>query len=104
MLVQVNTDNHSSGREAVETYYTETLNKSLSRFEEHITRVEVYLGDENNRKKGPNDKRCILEARLEGMQPVAVTSHADDRDRAFKLAIDKLKSALDSIIGRQRDR
>ena len=36
------------------------------RFSAHITRVEVHLGDENAGKRGSDDKRCMMEARLEG--------------------------------------
>lgn len=30
-----------------------------------ITRIEVHFGDENGEKFGKNDKRCLLEARLQ---------------------------------------
>lgn len=103
MLIQFNTDNHTTGREELEGHYNEALTKSLGRFSDHITRLEVHIGDENGHKNGPMDKRCMLEARLEGMQPIAVTGHADNREQALKMAIDKLKSALDTAIGKLRN-
>lgn len=36
------------------------LNNALSRFSEHITRIEVHLSDENGAKDAQNDKRCLL--------------------------------------------
>jgi hypothetical protein len=47
---------------------------SLDRFSEQITRVEVHLSDQNSDKKfGNEDKRCLLEARLAGLQPISVS-------------------------------
>ncbi len=41
----------------------------------------------------------MLEARLEGMQPVAVTAHGDTIQEALKGALGKLKSSLDTTLG-----
>ena len=51
-------------------------------------------------KEGVNDTRCLLEARMEGRQPIAVSHQADTYEQAVSGAIDKLKSSLDTIIGR----
>ena len=42
----------------------------------------------------------MIEARLEGMQPVAVTNHADSIEKAVKGATEKLKAALDTVLGK----
>lgn len=102
MLIQVNTDNHISGREALSTRVEATVQSALSRFSDRITRVEVHLSDENGRKTGPDDKRCVLEARLEGRPPTAVTHMAATLDEAVSGAADKLTSSLDSTLGRLR--
>jgi hypothetical protein len=39
----------------------------------------VKFSDENSDRDSENDKRCVLEARLKGLQPLVVTSHADIR-------------------------
>ncbi|MBE0545141.1 MAG: HPF/RaiA family ribosome-associated protein [Verrucomicrobia bacterium] len=65
------------------------------------TRVEVHLSDENGEKTGGRDKRCMMEARLEGHQPIAVTDEAETIAQAIDGAADKLKSALDSTLGRK---
>lgn len=103
MKVQFNTDNHIVGREELRAPLEEIINQSLNRFEDRITRIEVHLNDENSHKGGGDDKRCLLEARLEGMQPIAVTNNASTHERAVKGAVDKLKTALDTVIGRQRN-
>lgn len=79
------------------------LSEELSRFSEYITRIEVHLSDENGGKDRQNDKRCMIEARLEGRQPIAVTANADTYEQAVAEAIDKLKNSLDTILGRLRN-
>ena len=100
MIIQFNTDNNINGSERLSEYFTTTLTDSLSRFSNQITRLEVHLTDENSSKEGQNDKRCLLEARVEGLQPIAVTNHGNDIEQAVKGAVDKLKSSLDTAIGR----
>jgi len=50
-----------------------------------------------------NDKRCMIEGRLGGKQPIAVTNQANTLEQAVAGAVDKLKSSLDTIIGRSRN-
>jgi hypothetical protein len=76
------------------------LNEELGRFSEHINRLEVHLSDEDGNKKGPNDKRCIIEGRLKGRQPIAVTDRANDYELAVSGAIEKLKASLYTIDGK----
>lgn len=102
MTIQINTDNNLNVHEAFGNKLEDSLTKELSRFSEHITRLEVHLSDYNGSKNGINDKRCLLEARLEGRQPVAVTQIANNYEQALHGAINKLKSSLDTILGRIR--
>lgn len=103
MTIQINTDKNLSVHEAFATKLDDLLAEELSRFSEHITRLEVHLSDENGGKDGQNDKRCVIEARLEGRQPIAVTAHADTHEHSVAEAIDKLKNSLDTILGRLRN-
>jgi len=64
------------------------------------TRLEVHLSDENGHKDALNDKRCVVEARLEGVKPIAVTNIANNHEQAVEGAIDKLKSTLETKFGR----
>jgi len=100
MLVQFNTDNNISGNERLQSYVESLLNDGLSRFDSHLSRVEVHLTDENSHKEGQKDKRCMLEARIEGLQPVAVTNHDETIEQAINGALSKLRSALDTVIGK----
>ena len=72
MQVQVNTGNGVQNKESLERWATEFLNDELARFRQELTRVEVQLNDENRGKGGADDMRCMLEARLNGHEPVAV--------------------------------
>ncbi len=100
MTIQINSDNNITGTEGLSNFVESTISETLKRFDNHITRVEVHLNDENSHKSGINDKRCMLEARLEGMHPVAVTAHGNTIHEAVKGALGKLKSSLDTTLGK----
>ncbi len=103
MKILFNTDNNIIVSKELRTPFISLISEELSRFSHQITRVEVHLSDENGDKEGLNDKRCTIEARLEGMKPIAVTNHANTHEQAVEGAIDKLKTSLDTIIGRLRN-
>lgn len=69
-----------------------------------VTRIEVFLTDEDAGKSGANDKRCRIEARPAGRQPITVTADADKVADAFTGAADKLVRAIDHDLGRAKDR
>jgi ribosome-associated translation inhibitor RaiA len=74
---------------------------ALDRFSAKITRVEVHLSDQNSDKKfGAEDKRCLLEARLAGLQPISASYQAATLEQAVEGAVEKLKRSLDSTLGR----
>ena len=100
MKIQLNTDVHIEGNEALATHVTTTVKHVLGRFSEHVTRVEVHLSDVNGGKTGDHDKRCMLEARLEGRQPVAVTEQAASLHLAIDGAAHKMARMLESTFGR----
>jgi ribosome-associated translation inhibitor RaiA len=103
MHIQVNTDNHIVGRESLASWVQAEVAGAMDRFGEQVTRVEVHLGDENSVKSGGDDKRCMLEARLAGLQPIAVTHHAPTLREAVSGAIDKLEKSLDRTVERLGD-
>ena len=100
MKIQVNTDANIPGHAARVEGVTRTVEHALARFAEIITRVEVYLSDENSGKTGKNDQRCVLEARLQGRSPVAVTEHADSQGQAITGATEKMVRLLEHTLGR----
>jgi len=103
MTIQINSDNNITGTEGLSSFVESTIAETLKRFDNYITRVEVHLNDENGNKSGINNKGCMLEARLEGKQPVAVTAHGDTIQEALKSALSKLKSSLNTTLGKLQD-
>jgi len=102
MLIQVNTDDNISGDAGLATQVEAVVDDALSRFKDQVTRVEVHLRDENSHKSGQDDKRCMMEARLAGRQPTAVTHHAATLTQAIRGAADKLQRQIESTLGRLR--
>ena len=103
MKIQINTDNHITGRETLVAQAEATITGALGHLAKHVTRVEVHLSDENGNKTGGRDKRCVMEARLESHQPIAVTDEADSLDEAIAGAADKLKRSLEHTLSRVND-
>ena len=103
MIIQLNADKNLSIHQEFRDTLNDLLYEELSRFSEHITRLEVHLSDENGYKDGQNDKRCMLEARVEGRQPIAVTNEANNYELAVSGAIDKLKSVLETKLDRLKN-
>lgn len=102
MQIQINTDRNIEGREALALRVEAVVRGVLERFGDRITRVEVHLGDENAHKPGADDKRCLMEARAAGLQPIAVSHHAPAIELAVDGAAEKLARSLDSVLGRLR--
>jgi len=103
MNVIFNTDSNINGRKELSTPVIALIKEQLDRYSNLITRVEVHLSDENSHKEGPNDKRCLLEARIEGRQPIAVACNANSYDQSISGAIEKLLASLDKILGRLKN-
>jgi ribosome-associated translation inhibitor RaiA len=104
MQIQVNTDDNIEGREKLTAYVRNVVENTLSQFNKRITRVEVHLSDQNGDKSGRDNKRCMMEARLQGRQPTAVTHQAATMDQAVDGAADRLQRSIERELGRVRDR
>ncbi|MCF5720958.1 HPF/RaiA family ribosome-associated protein [Pseudomonas syringae] len=100
MQIQVNSDNHIESSIRLEEWVRNTIESTLERYEEDLTRVEVYLRDENGDKPGPHDLSCRLEARPKGHQPLSVLHKADTLEQAIDGAATKLDHALEHLFGR----
>jgi len=104
MQIQINTDRNIEGHESLAAQVRGVVESTLGRVSDQITRVEVHLSNENSDKKdGNNDMRCMMEARLEGRRPIAVTHQAATLNQAVDGAGDKLTRLIESTLGRQRD-
>ncbi|MFD2522959.1 HPF/RaiA family ribosome-associated protein [Emticicia soli] len=102
MTIQINTDKNIEGNERFTEYFTSLIEDKLSRYDK-ITRIELHLSDENGSRDGHPDKRCLIEARLEGKQPIAVTNIADTNEQAVEGALNKLKTSLDTALGKMKN-
>lgn len=100
MQIQINTDNNITMSTGLGQRIETDTESTLSRFSDRITRVEIHLGDENAEKPGSADKRCTLQARPAGQQPIAVTHDAASVDEAFDGALHKLETRLQSAYAR----
>lgn len=100
MTIQFNTDKTVKGEERQREYFVSQITEELERFHSRITRIEVHLSDENGIKEGVDDIRCLMEARLKGRQPLAVTNQSDTVEQAVSGAINKLKNSLETILKR----
>jgi ribosome-associated translation inhibitor RaiA len=101
MHIQVNTSNGVENKDSLERWASDYLSEHLARFAQDITAVEVQLSDENHGPKaGVTEKRCMMEARVNGHAPVAVKNFAPDQNLAFRGAAEKLVHALERKLGR----
>ena len=102
MQIQVNCDNHIESSIRLEEWVRTTVESTLERYDEDLTRIEVHIRDENGDKPGPHDMRCQMEARPKGHQPISVTHKADTLDQAADGAAVKLDHALEHLFGKLR--
>lgn len=101
MQVQIQTDNHIEGTEAMVQWASSTIQTSLARFGGQITRVQAHLSDENGGKKNTEESiQCTLEARLEGHQPLVLKHHGANLNQAIEGAIEKMGRLIDSTLGK----
>jgi ribosome-associated translation inhibitor RaiA len=100
--VLTNTGGNVAGSADLSAQVEASVVNELGRFSQQVTRVEVHLSDENGDKSGADDKRCLMEARLEGRPPTAVSHRASTMQLAIDGAAAKLARAIESTLGRLR--
>jgi ribosome-associated translation inhibitor RaiA len=104
MQIQVHSDNNIAGSVRLVDWVSASVASRLERFDEELTRIVVHLHDDNGSKAGAQDKRCQIEARPKGLQPVSVTHKAESLEHAIDGSIEKLHSALDHQFGKMRSK
>ncbi len=100
MEIDIGSDHNINVHEPWAEELKSTVSHALRHQREHLTRVVLHLSDENADKAGDADKRCAMEGRLKGKQPVAVTHHASTFDHAVSGAAEKLARLLEHTLGR----
>jgi ribosome-associated translation inhibitor RaiA len=102
VLIQVHTDPNIQSSVGLTARVEALVGGVVGHLADRVSRVQVHLGDENSSKGGSNDKRCMIEARLDGRPPIAVTHQADTLDEAMDGAAAKLERSINSIVDRMR--
>ncbi len=93
MLIEISYRDGKSS-DALDQRIRDTLTQTLGHLADRLTRLEVHLGDENAAKQGPNDKRCLVEARPKGLDPIVVETFGSDYYDTVGEAAGKLRRAL----------
>ena len=88
---------------AISDYVRGRVERELAHVSDRLTRVEAHLGDHNAAKESEDDKRCMLEARPKGLEPIAVTGENADLYGAIDEAAGKLRRALETRFGKLDD-
>ena len=102
MQTEVFSDKNIAVDVRTQQWVTATVEVTLERHLEDLSRVIVHLTDENGGKSGPGDKRCKMEARPKGHQPIVVTQDANTLTQAVEGASEKLEHALEHLFGKLR--
>lgn len=103
MVIQINSAKHIQLHADKIDAWSEELKSSLSRFADQISRIEVHVTDENSAaKEGADDIRCLIEARLNGRQPVSVEVRSENPPLAFKQATEALHRRLEHLLDKER--
>lgn len=100
MQININSDNSVEKGEALNRHVQTVIEAALKHFGGQVTRVEVHLSDRNAHKSDDGETRCLMEARLAGVEPIAVSDHAATLHQAINGAAEKLKRATENAIGR----
>ena len=101
MMIQVHHDNHVEGSAELTTEVRDLLEDQLARFADQITRIVVQLSDESGAaKSGFNAKRCMLEVRLGGLEPISVSDRGNTPWEAVRAATNTLEGLVESTLGK----
>ena len=104
MQININADKTIDRHASLDEHVQSVVSNALHRFGEQITSVEVHLSDNLGQKSVDGDNRCLMEARVTGYKPIAVSDHAATLHQSIGGAAEKLKRALDSALGRLHDK
>lgn len=99
MQVILHNDDTVHGFDSAQSYAEEQLKAHIKgKLYDALTRVEVWISDQNGPKGGPDNKKCSMEAHPSGRKPVGVHATAEDVPGAIREAAKKLAHALEREI------
>ena len=94
MQIQISFDEIDKS-DHIEGFVNEKVEHALQHISDRITRVEVHLhNDSAGASTTGRTKRCMMEARPSGQNPIAVDDHADTIKQAISNASHKLERVL----------
>jgi hypothetical protein len=101
MFIQVKAENSPFGNQDWQSEVEAFVQGTLGRFGERITSVEVLLSNgEGGERGGGSEKRCLIKARVNGLEPVAIRTHAPFYDVAIAACAEKMERTLDRRLSR----
>lgn len=101
MQIQLNSDNHTPLGADGAAELESVIEQRLSRVADRITRVEVHVSETTS---GASLKRCSVEIRPTGMEPLTATAEGTTFEKAATGATTKVMTALDRQIGKTTNR
>jgi len=103
MQILMNSDHGVHGGDTATETVESIVQAAVGRFATRITRVEVHLSDTNGPKHGVHAKRCVMEARVAGLRPLAAAHEAPHMLQAVEGAADKLKRSIEHAVARMEE-
>jgi|GEM_PF-2618115 ribosome-associated translation inhibitor RaiA len=102
MIIQFNADNILNIHEGFEKQVEDRIAKEFIRFNEPITRIDIYITEEKEFRAGLINFKCLIGAHLKAVQSVVVSDVTNTLEQSVNGAVEKLKTALDSINSRSK--
>ncbi|MCB1956010.1 MAG: ribosome-associated translation inhibitor RaiA [Rhodocyclaceae bacterium] len=81
---------------ALRSHVTQRVRFALTRYRDHVRRIEVRLSDENG-PRGGVDKRCRLHLRVGGLPDIVI----DDTEADLYAAVTRSAERAERALGRQ---
>jgi hypothetical protein len=100
MDIQVRTDRHVRGDEALVEFIQTQVIDGLQPYLERLTSVSVHLSVESGARKGPPDLRALLEVRPRGHASLAVLHRAATKGDAVHGAVNDMRGVLERVFRR----
>lgn len=104
MKVHLHTDHHVVIDAELGARIEANVAAELTRFADHLTRVDVHLTGQGAGKGEGAGVRCSIEARPSGRGPITVTHGAANATAALDGAVAKLVAAVGHTFDRLEDR
>ena len=105
MQILLHSDPNTDGGHLMAEHLQKVVQDAMARFAGRVTRVEAHLSDINSQaKSSDSDIHCTLEARLIGLDAIAVKDQASNAHQAIEGAVRKLKRAVGTALAKHDPR